>query len=48
MKLLENPQCSGEMQALFLRIHNELRRGANRVVANTVLEMTGRNVYSPA
>jgi len=48
MKLLENPQRSGEMQALFLRIHNELRRGANRVVANTVLEMTGRNVYSPA
>jgi lipid-A-disaccharide synthase len=48
MKLLENPQRCGEMQALFSHIHQDLRRGADRVVAETVFEMTGRRAHSPA
>ncbi|MGD2056546.1 MAG: lipid-A-disaccharide synthase [Gammaproteobacteria bacterium] len=48
MKLLDNPRRCGEMQALFARIHQDLRRGADRRVADTVFEMTGRNAYSSA
>jgi len=42
MKLLENRQYAEEMCAVFSTIHDELRRDANRAVADRVLEMTGR------
>jgi lipid-A-disaccharide synthase len=42
MKLLENRRYAEEMCAVFSTIHDELRRDANRTVADRVLEMTGR------
>jgi lipid-A-disaccharide synthase len=46
MKLLENRQYAEEMRAVFSTIHNELRREANRAVADRVLEMTGRTSHA--
>lgn len=46
MKLLENRQHADEMCTIFSGIHEELRRDANRTVANRILEMTGRNNHA--
>ena len=46
MKLLENRQYVDEMCAVFSTIHEELRRDANRTVADRILEMTGRNSHA--
>jgi lipid-A-disaccharide synthase len=46
MKLLENRQYADEMCAVFSNIHEELRRDANRTVADRILEMTGRNSHA--
>jgi lipid-A-disaccharide synthase len=48
MKLLENRQHAEEMCAVFSTIHDELRRDANRAVADRVLEMTGRTSHAAA
>ncbi|MDH3900614.1 MAG: hypothetical protein OEU51_06170, partial [Gammaproteobacteria bacterium] len=48
MKLLENRQYADEMCAVFSNIHEELRRDANRTVADRILEMTGRNNHAAA
>jgi lipid-A-disaccharide synthase len=48
MKLLENRQYAEEMCAVFSTIHDELRRDANRAVANRILEMTGRTSHAAA
>jgi lipid-A-disaccharide synthase len=48
MKLLENRQHAEEMCAVFSTIHDELRRDANRAVANRILEMTGRTSHAAA
>jgi len=39
LALIENPQRSQELAAIFSEIHTDLRRDANRVAAETVLEM---------
>ena len=46
MKLLENRQYAEDMCAVFSTIHGELRRDANRTVADRVLEMTGRKNHA--
>jgi lipid-A-disaccharide synthase len=46
MKLLGNRQYADEMCAVFSTIHEELRRDANRTVADRVLEMTGRTGHA--
>ncbi len=41
LALIEDPQRSQELAAIFSEIHTDLRRDANRVAAETVLEMVG-------
>lgn len=41
LALIEDPQHAQELAVTFSRIHDELRRDANRVAADTVLELTG-------
>jgi len=41
LALIEDSQRAQELGVIFSRIHDELRRDANRVAADTVLELTG-------
>ena len=41
LALIEDPQRAQELGVIFSGIHDELRRDANRVAADTVLELTG-------
>lgn len=43
LKLVEQPQRSLELVAAFTRIHESLRRDANRQIADMMLEMVGRH-----
>jgi lipid A disaccharide synthetase len=43
LKLVEQPQRSHELVAAFTRIHESLRRDANRQIADMMLEMVGRH-----
>ena len=42
LKLVEQPKRSRELTAAFARIHESLRRDANRQIADVTLEMVGR------
>ena len=42
LKLVELPQRSQQLAVAFSRIHDTLRRDANRQVADVILEMVGR------
>jgi lipid-A-disaccharide synthase len=42
LKLVEQPRLGRQQIGAFARIHESLRRDANRQVANTVFEMVGR------
>jgi lipid-A-disaccharide synthase len=48
MKLLENKPYAEAMCTVFARIHDDLRRNASHAVADTVLDMTGRNEHALA
>lgn len=41
LALIENPQRTQELAAIFSAIHDDLRRDANRNAANAVLELAG-------
>ena len=41
LALIEDPQRAQELADIFSRIHDDLRRDANRVAAETVLELAG-------
>lgn len=41
LALIEDPQRAQELAVIFSRIHDELRRDANRAAAATVLELAG-------
>ncbi len=42
MQLIENPARAEKLSSIFGRIHDALRRDANHVAADVVLQMTGR------
>jgi lipid-A-disaccharide synthase len=44
LRLVENPENTRELTAVFTKIHNELRQDASRIAADTIMEMTGRTV----
>lgn len=44
LRLVENPENTRELTAVFTKIHNELRQDASRIAADTIMEMTGRSV----
>ncbi len=41
LALIEDPQRAQQLAVIFSRIHSELRRDANRVAADTVLQLAG-------
>ena len=41
LALIEDPQRAQELAGIFSKIHHDLRRDANRVAADTVLELVG-------
>jgi lipid-A-disaccharide synthase len=43
MRLINNPRLARELEGIFSRIHNELRRDASRSAASAVLEIVGRD-----
>ncbi|MGB5177892.1 MAG: lipid-A-disaccharide synthase [Gammaproteobacteria bacterium] len=43
LALIENPQRAQELAGIFSAIHDDLRRDANRLAANAVLELAGRD-----
>ena len=43
LALIENPARAQELSTVFARIHDDLRRDASRVAADTVLNMVGRS-----
>ena len=44
LRLVENPENTRQLTAVFTKIHNELRQDASRIAADTIMEMTGRSV----
>ena len=42
LALIENPQRAQELTGIFSSIHDDLRRNANRLAADAVLELAGR------
>jgi lipid-A-disaccharide synthase len=44
LRLVENPENTRELTAVFTEIHNELRQDASRIATDTIMEMTGRSV----
>ncbi|NOR21024.1 MAG: hypothetical protein GQ538_13160, partial [Xanthomonadales bacterium] len=41
--LIENPSRADELHEIFSQIHEDLRRDASQLAADTVLEMVGRD-----
>jgi lipid-A-disaccharide synthase len=44
LRLVENPENTRQLTAVFTKIHNELRQDASLIAADTIMEMTGRSV----
>jgi len=44
LRLVENPENTRQLTAVFTKIHNELRQDASRIAADTIMQMTGRSV----